>query len=152
MRGVPDVVRMEMQHGLQCRQQEARAQMSPAIFGQVTRWITTLGVSSVLEQSDAFWTQAASDRFRPGQWLYRQPELRAQIEQLRPSGAPIRERTSDASLQQRLRTALDDNQNLRQANRDLKHELALAHGSQRALPHSPAPQLTSTGRPTCLIR
>jgi len=48
------------------------------------------------------------------QWLYRQPELRARIERLRerPSGAPIRERTSEASLRQRLRTVLDDNQTL----------------------------------------
>jgi hypothetical protein len=74
------------------------------------------------------------------QWLYRQPELRAQIEELRqrPSGAPIRQRTSEASLQQRLRTVLDDNQILRQENRDLKHELALAHGEQRTPAPSPA--------------
>ncbi|MCA1701697.1 MAG: hypothetical protein LC790_23515, partial [Actinobacteria bacterium] len=65
MRGLPDIVRLELQYGLQCRQQAGRGQMGPAIFGQVTRWISELGVGSVLEQSDAFWTRAAAERFRP---------------------------------------------------------------------------------------
>ena len=69
------------------------------------------------------------------QWLYRQPELRDEIEQLRHrsgQGVPARQRTSDASLQQRLRTALDENQTLREDNHRLKRELALAYGAQRA--------------------
>lgn len=70
------------------------------------------------------------------QWLYGQPELRAQIEELRQrtrQGVPARERSSEASLHQRLRTVLDDNRALREENRDLKHELALAYGDRRAL-------------------
>jgi Family of unknown function (DUF6262) len=51
------------------------------------------------------------------QWLYDQPALRTQIEQLRErpaQGVPARERASDASLQQRLRGLLDDNHALRE--------------------------------------
>ena len=68
------------------------------------------------------------------QWLYGQPALRAQIEQLREhpaQGAPARERSSEASLQQRVRGLLDDNQALREEVQALKHELALAYGQQR---------------------
>jgi Family of unknown function (DUF6262) len=68
------------------------------------------------------------------QWLYGQPALRAQIEQLRErpaQGVPGRERSSEASLQQRVRGLLDDNQALREEVRVLKHELALAYGEQR---------------------
>lgn len=69
------------------------------------------------------------------QWLYAQPELRAQIEDLRQRprrGVPARERSSEASLHQRLRTLIDENQRLRDENRDLKRELAIAYGQQRA--------------------
>ena len=68
------------------------------------------------------------------QWLYDQPALRTQIEQLRErpgQGVPARERASDASLQQRLRGLLDDSQALREQVRALTHELALAYGQQR---------------------
>jgi hypothetical protein len=68
------------------------------------------------------------------QWLYDQPALRTQIEQLRErpaQGVPAREHASDASLQQRLRGLLDDNQALREQVRALTHELALAYGQQR---------------------
>jgi hypothetical protein len=69
------------------------------------------------------------------QWLYGQPELRVQIEQLRGRpgrGVPTQQRSSEASLQQRLRTVLDDNAALRDQVRELKLELALAYGAQRA--------------------
>src|SRR3954452_9355030 len=68
------------------------------------------------------------------QWLYDQPALRTQIEQLRErpaQGVPARKRASDASPQQRLRGLLDDNQALREQVRALTHELALAYGQQR---------------------
>lgn len=70
------------------------------------------------------------------QWLYGQPELRAQIEQLRQrprQGVPARERSGEASLHQRLRSALDENRALRDELRNLKHELALAHGARLAI-------------------
>jgi hypothetical protein len=57
------------------------------------------------------------------QWLYGQLELRAQIEELRQrprQGVPVRERSSKASLQQRVRTLLDENRALRAKNRELK--------------------------------
>jgi hypothetical protein len=69
------------------------------------------------------------------QWLYGQPELRVQIEQLRGCpgrGVPTQQRSSEASLQQRLRTVLDDDAALRDQVRELKLELALAYGAQRA--------------------
>jgi hypothetical protein len=68
------------------------------------------------------------------QWLYQQPELRAEIEQLRsqqPAGVPSSQRASDASLRQRNRALLDENARLRAENARLKHELALAYGQQR---------------------
>jgi len=71
------------------------------------------------------------------QWLYGQSGLRAQIQELRQRprrGVPARERSSEASLHQRLRTVLDENRALREQNRELKHELALAYGAQRAAP------------------
>lgn len=68
------------------------------------------------------------------QWLYGQPALRTQIEQLRErpvQGVPSRERSSEASLQQRVRGLLDDNRALREEVQMLKHELALSYGQQR---------------------
>jgi hypothetical protein len=72
------------------------------------------------------------------QWLYEQPELRAEIERLRarhPPGAPRvpdAERAREASLRQRNTTLLTENQRLREENTGLKAELALAYGEQRA--------------------
>jgi hypothetical protein len=73
------------------------------------------------------------------QWLYSQPDLRAQIEDLRERprrGVPARERSSEASLHQRLRTLVDENRALRDEVRDLKHELAIVYGTHRT-PLSP---------------
>jgi hypothetical protein len=72
------------------------------------------------------------------QWLYTQPALRAQIEQLRdrgPSradGVPTRQRATEASLRQRLETLRAENQRLREENASLKTELAIAYGQRRA--------------------
>lgn len=83
--------------------------------------------------------QAVARRARVSrQWLYQQPELRAEIEKLRattlqrPTGVPARQRATETSLQSRLRVALDDNRRLRDEIAGLKHELALAYGTQRA--------------------
>jgi len=72
------------------------------------------------------------------QWLYTQPALRVEIEQLRdraPSqaadGITARQRATDASLRQRLETVRAENQRLRQENASLKTELAIAYGHQR---------------------
>lgn len=72
------------------------------------------------------------------QWLYTQPELRAEIELLRdrqpPGGprAPDAERAREASLRQRNTTLLAENHRLRDQIAELKTELAIAYGQRRA--------------------
>jgi hypothetical protein len=71
------------------------------------------------------------------QWLYTQPQLRAEIERLRgqprsTSSVPRRERASDASTRQRIEHLLAENRRLRTENTDLKEELAITYGHQRA--------------------
>jgi Family of unknown function (DUF6262) len=71
------------------------------------------------------------------QWLYTQPELRAQIEQLRDrspartDAVPARQRATEASLRQHIETLRAENQRLREENASLKTELAIAYGQQR---------------------
>ena len=80
--------------------------------------------------------------------LYRDPDLRTEIHRLRaraPLGStrpPAAEQTSDASLQQRLATALEDNDNLRDDNRKLRDQIAVLLGEQRAatVPSQPRPR------------
>lgn len=71
------------------------------------------------------------------QWLYQQPDLRREIEQLRnradkPTGIPATQRGTEASLRQRIQSLLDENQRLRGEAADLRAELAVAYGQQRA--------------------
>ena len=72
-------------------------------------------------------------------YLYSHPQLRAAIEQLRdeqhniPSRPPRQPRANDESIRARLRGTLDDNQQLRAENAQLRDELALAHGEIREL-------------------
>ena len=77
------------------------------------------------------------------QFLYSHPELRAEIKQLRAQTLvvphlPARASAGDDSARNRLRAALDDNQRLRDENRLLKEELAIAHGELRDLRQSRA--------------
>jgi hypothetical protein len=71
------------------------------------------------------------------QWLYTEPALRAEIEQLRDrspartDGIPTRQRATEASLRQRLETMRAENQRLREENASLKNELAIAYGQRR---------------------
>lgn len=69
------------------------------------------------------------------QWLYKQPDLRAEITRLRehptPPTSPRAIAASDASLRQRVQTLRDEVQRLREENTALKNELALAYGHQR---------------------
>jgi hypothetical protein len=71
------------------------------------------------------------------QWLYTQPALRAEIEQLRDqapahaSAVPARQRASEASLRQRLEALRAENRRLREENASLKNELAIAYGQRR---------------------
>jgi Family of unknown function (DUF6262) len=72
------------------------------------------------------------------QWLYTQPELRGEIEELRAAEdrlgdrpGPARERASENSLRHRNRALLEDNQRLRAEITAVKHELAAALGELR---------------------
>jgi Family of unknown function (DUF6262) len=71
------------------------------------------------------------------QWLYTQPALREEIEQLRDGQpaptdrVPARQRATEGSLRQRLETLRAENQRLREENAGLKTELAIAYGHQR---------------------
>jgi hypothetical protein len=73
-------------------------------------------------------------------WIYAQPELRDQIEQLRsgpprtgPSDRqPAGSRTSTESLRRRLALAHQRIQQLRDENQQLRQSLARAHGQRRA--------------------
>jgi len=96
-------------------------------------------------------------------WLYTQPDIRGQIEQLRqatqnqPAPAiPATQHATDASLRVRLTTALERNRALAGENTRLRRQLALALGDQRAAqtqsgnnpppkPVPPTPALTRQG-------
>ncbi|UOT08436.1 DUF6262 family protein (plasmid) [Rhodococcus opacus] len=72
-------------------------------------------------------------------WLYKQPDLRSEIERLRdrqnpsPLGqrVPDRQRASDASLRRRLEVATQRNSELETENRQLRAALSIALGEQR---------------------
>jgi uncharacterized protein DUF6262 len=71
------------------------------------------------------------------EWLYKNAELRAEIDKLRgrQMGArrvPAAQRASDASLRQRNLTLAEDNKRLRAENAELKTELAVLLGERRA--------------------
>ena len=81
-------------------------------------------------------------------WLYAQPDLRAEIENLRAthrqapdSRIPARQRSSDASLRQRLEAASTRLRQLAEENRTLREQLARALGEQRSAT-SPRPPRT----------
>lgn len=70
------------------------------------------------------------------QWLYKQPDLRAEIERLRdhPARSPRAssgQRASEHSLRQRVQGLGDENRRLRAHNGELQAELALAYGQRR---------------------
>src|SRR5215211_4416516 len=68
------------------------------------------------------------------QWLYTQPDLRAEIERLRARHSPAAprvpdaERAREASFRQRNTMLLAENRRLRDQIAELKTELAIAHG------------------------
>ena len=71
-------------------------------------------------------------------WLYRQPALRAEIEQLRaqapPASRPVpaAQRATDQSRQQRIEALLADNARLRAENTRLREHVATLLGDRRA--------------------
>ena len=72
------------------------------------------------------------------QWLYKNSELRAEVEKLRvrqsgPRPIPAAQRSSDASLRQRNLMLLEENKRLRRENGELKQELANVLGERRTI-------------------
>ena len=72
------------------------------------------------------------------QWLYKNKDLRAEIEKLRGRqvGArrvPAAQRASDASLRQRSALLGEENKRLRREVLELKDELARLHGERRVI-------------------
>ena len=85
-------------------------------------------------------------------WLYTQPDIRDQIEQLRATthrspGRPLpaSQRASTQSLLVRLEAAMARNKKLAAENRQLRHQLALALGDQRST--LARPRETGRGHP-----
>lgn len=112
--------------GLQIAAQRKRADT----IARATSALSELAAEGV----EISFQQVASRAGVSRQWLYGEPALRAQIEELRERprhGVPARERSTEASLHQRLRTLIDENRALRDEVRDLKHELAIAYGTHR---------------------
>lgn len=80
-------------------------------------------------------------------WLYRDPDIRGEIERLRAttqhvtsSPVPAAERATNASTRRRVETLLGDNRALREQNRRLRDQIAILLGEQRAAtgtPHAP---------------
>ncbi|HWG61976.1 MAG TPA: DUF6262 family protein [Streptosporangiaceae bacterium] len=81
-------------------------------------------------------------------WLYSQPDIRDQIQQLRDtarqapsSRVPAGQRASDPSLRRRLQAACERNRQLAEENRLLRRQLAEALGQLRA-PGKPRTSIT----------
>lgn len=71
-------------------------------------------------------------------WLYRQPDIRAEIDRLRTSRSatatpvPTSQRASTESIRRRLDVALDEIQRLKIENQQLREQVAKRFGQQRA--------------------
>lgn len=70
-------------------------------------------------------------------WLYRQPDLRAEIDRLRNSRTttatvPSAQRASTDSLKRRLEDTLDEIQRLKAENHHLRQQVARRFGQERA--------------------
>jgi len=69
-------------------------------------------------------------------WLYRQPDLRHEIDQLRDRHGPITipstQQASTESLRRRLEADRDEIRRLKQENEQLRREVARRFGQQRA--------------------
>jgi len=83
--------------------------------------------------------------------LYRDPDLRAEIERLRTTDRnviallPARQRASDASRRQRLEDLHDEVRRLRTDNQELRARLAILLGEQRAATAQPRKRNRQTG-------
>lgn len=89
-------------------------------------------------------------------WLYSQPELRAEIDRLRQRrptqpAVPDRQRASDASLRQRLETAIARTRQLEADNRRLRDALAEALGENRTNPRETGRDMPARRKTSGLI-
>ncbi len=92
--------------------------------------------ASAKSGTEASFVAIAAEAGVSRQFLYTRPELRAEIERLRAQAVPrlpSRRSADSDSARARLRAALEDKQRLRDENRRLKEELAIAHGELREL-------------------
>ena len=87
-------------------------------------------------------------------WLSAQPDLRAEIEQLRATGqrapsspVPARQRASDTSLLRRLEAANARIRQLAEDNEQLRDQLARALGERRGTAATTGPPRNDTKRP-----
>jgi negative regulator of sigma E activity len=110
-----------------------RRELTRAKAVQALRTLDSEGVPVTFE---AVATAAGVSR----SWLYAQPDIRAEIEQLRAlrRGAagttiPARQRASDASLLRRLEAAAARNRELVEDNKRLRAHLERAYGELRAV-------------------
>jgi hypothetical protein len=81
-------------------------------------------------------------------WLYAQPDIRTEIQQLRDtarpapsSRVPVSQRASDPSLRRRLQAACERNRQLAEENKLLRRQLAEALGQLRT-PGKPRTSIT----------
>ncbi|MGH9244045.1 MAG: DUF6262 family protein [Acidimicrobiales bacterium] len=76
-------------------------------------------------------------------WLYRQPDLRAEIDRLRTTRSttppPSAQRASTESMRRRLEATLDETRRLKEENRQLREQLARLYGQHRNQPRAPQP-------------
>lgn len=86
-------------------------------------------------------------------WLYNQPDIRAEIERLRPltnrtsvPEIPASQRISESSILARLNAALQRNRELAEENQRLRRQLAHALGDQRLTPNPQDQSRRVTGR------
>jgi hypothetical protein len=115
--------------------------------GQLTRSKAVQALRAMDAAGEPITFQTVAQRAQVSKsWLYAQPDLRAEIENLRAthcqapdSRIPARQRSSDASLRQRLEAANARLRQLAEENRTLREQLARALGEQRSAtsPHPP---------------
>lgn len=83
-------------------------------------------------------------------WIYTQPDLLARIAAERPDIRPAaanRTRASDASWQRRIELAHQRIKQLSEENRQLRDQLAIAHGQRRAEQITASKTLSTTQAP-----
>jgi hypothetical protein len=61
VRGLPPIVRLELQFALQVRHDQRAAMVHPAAFRALVRWLARAGVTSMLDESDGWWQHSAAE-------------------------------------------------------------------------------------------